>query len=86
MSWDELIKTIEELIEKFAPAIAVLFWDYEEKKVDEAKNEALDSKTILELEKNREKINEKYDGDSDLDIINEACASDGGPSGKSDKI
>lgn len=84
MNLNDLLKLLKELVEEFAPALAVALWNYEESKVDEAKNEALDAKVNLELEKNHESVDEKYKDCPDIAIVNDAIAAGGGGTGQSE--
>jgi hypothetical protein len=83
MTVQQFLDWIKGLIEESAPALAVMFWDYEQSKEDEIKHEASDAQLQLQLEKNHEEIESINSGKSDNDIINEAIAS--GDSGDTPK-
>lgn len=84
MTFDDFLKAIKAIIEEFAPTLAVILWNYEEAKVDEAKNETLDANLKLELEKNNETINSKYVNSSDLDVIDDAIGKGSGGQSEGD--
>ncbi len=61
---------VKDLIETAWPAAAVMLWNYEETKVDAAKAETQDTQVKLQVEKNHESVDQKYQGSSDSDIVN----------------
>jgi len=82
----EFLNALRKLIETFAPALAVMIWDFQQEKLDEAKTDARDAVVQLQIEKNHEAINEKYAGKSDADVLLDGIDSDGtGQSGATDK-
>lgn len=83
MTLNEFLLWLKKLIEETAPAIAVMLWNYEESQVQEAKNEALDAKVNLDLEKNHESVEQKYHDCPDIAIVDDAINADNGGSGQS---
>lgn len=82
----EFLNALRKLIETIAPALAVMIWDYEQAKLDEAKNDARDAAVQLQIEKNHEEIDAKFAGKSDADIVLDGIDSDGaGQPGGDDK-
>lgn len=85
MSFNDLLAWIKALIEELAPAIAVMLWNYEERKIEEANHKAMNAELKLQLEKNHDKVDAKYADKSDVDILNDAIESGGGQSGSSNE-
>ncbi len=78
----ELFDLIKSLIEKFAPALAVAIWNYEETKVAKAESEKELAEEQLQVEKNHEAIDAANAGKSDSDIVNDAIINGGGSGGQ----
>jgi hypothetical protein len=79
---DAFLNALQKLIETLAPALAVMLWNYEETKVEQADNAKADAQLELKLEKNHEAIDSKYADSSDADIVNDAILNGGGPTGQ----
>ncbi len=78
MTLQQFLTWIKELIEESAPALAVIFWDYKDGQVLKEKIRAQDAETKLQLEKNKELVNEKYSNSDDDDIVRDAISNGGG--------
>lgn len=85
MTLQEFLTWIKGLIEASAPALAVILWNYDQSKINEANNKTLDAQVSLEIEKNHESVIASNANKSDLDIVNDAIVSGSGQSCSSDK-
>lgn len=72
------LNAVRKFIEEFAPALAVMLWNYEEAKVGEANNEKTKAQLELQIEKNHEAVDQKYIGRDDFAILNDAIHNGGG--------
>lgn len=78
----DFLTWIKSLIEELAPALAVMFWNFEQTKVIQANNEKLKAETSLQIEKNHESVDAKYANSSDIDIVNDAILEGSGGNGQ----
>lgn len=60
-----------------APALAVILWNYQESKIEQAKNETLDAKVKLELERNHVEVDKANANLTDMDVVSNAIKDDG---------
>jgi hypothetical protein len=77
MTFQQLLDFIESLLRQFWPGLAVMFFDYEETKVDHAQKELEAAQLIAQNLKDKSDIEAKYAGKTDSDIINNIAGSDG---------
>lgn len=58
--------------------LILLFVGYEQKRIDDAVQDAEKSKLALHLIQDKEAISDKYSGQSDIDVVNDAISAGGG--------
>ena len=80
MKWDETLKKILDLLERYLPSLVVAFM-LGKKAGSNGRDDAEKSVQDLELEnerlKNKIAHDQKYSGKSDLDVVNDALRSGG---------
>jgi hypothetical protein len=74
MSVERFLTLLKQLIEEFAPTLAVMLWNYDQKKLGEQESKTKQAEVELQLEKNHEQIDRDNVGKSDSDIIDDALA------------
>lgn len=74
MTVAQFLELLKQIIEEAAPALAVMLWNYDQSKIDQAKMQTNKVLMELQLEKNHNEIDEQNSGKSDSDIINDAIS------------
>lgn len=81
MDFEAFLKAFKKFIEQVAPALAVILWNYEEAKIEDAKDETKEEQLELTLELNHEKVDQENSGKSDLSIIESSLNGESGKGG-----
>lgn len=80
-SWLDVIKSLWSVFASFLPALAISLFNYEETRVDRLRKENEALKLQLKLKENRDAVDSKFSGMSDVDIVRQSISDGSGPSG-----
>lgn len=85
MNWlTALLDFIKQFCKDNWQALAALFYNYEEDRVDQAKADAERANEQVQIEKNHEAVDAANAGKSDADIVNDAISNGSGGQSKTD--